>query len=142
MASPEMIAMLQKRRQELLRELQAIDVLLAGGHSENKTATNDLPKPEPYNHHLGYLSTRDQHIALLHEKTDAISWKEYTHKAIQILGAARGKAISDLIIDANDHKIPDSRVRDSVTAALNALVKEKKVNVKTDEEKKKVFFID
>jgi hypothetical protein len=153
MASPELITLLQKRKQELLKELQAIDVLLAANqsgaldtqsHSQppKRNTTKAVPSvqnPAPYTH-LGYVSSRDENITTLGQKTDALSWKDYIHKAVKILGTTRAVAISDLIIDTNDHKIPDQRVKDAVNAALRTLVKEKKTGVKEDDENEKVFF--
>lgn len=135
MASPEMNQLLQKRRLELLKELQAIDVLLASG------AKSDIPQPSSgYNKgRLGYTSTRDEHIAMLGGKTDNVSWKDYILKAVTIMGSAPATGVTDLIIDTNDHKIADKRVKEAVSAALKTLVGEKKIGVKADGKTKEYF---
>lgn len=132
MASPEMTAILQKRRQELLKELQAIDVLLGG--NDAKPVASPSKTGSQKSRHFGFRSTRDEHIEMLGEKTDAVSWKEYTYKALTILGPTPVSEISELVIDTNDHKIPDQRIKDAIKTAIRSLEKEKRVGVKGEGE--------
>jgi hypothetical protein len=130
-----LIPILQKRKLELLKELQAIDVLLqANGGSDAAVpsavkSAGAAPKTKTIygGGMLGYRSTRDEHIAMLQQKTDDITWKNYILKALEILGAASAVDIIDLINDTNDHKIPDQRVKEATAAALRDLSKMKKV---------------
>lgn len=137
MASLEMIAELQKRRKELLQELQAIDVLLGANAAKAAPQTSKATSEKARS--FGFKSTRDEHIEMLGQKTDAISWKEYTYKALTILGPTPVSEVSELVIDTNDHKIPDQRIKDAIKTAMRTLEKEKRVGVK-DQGNDRVFF--
>lgn len=138
-ADKTLVPILKQRRLELLKELHAIDILLsANGVSNPEVSQKGATKSSPAKitttvyegNQLGYHSTRDENIAQLKEKTDAVTWKNYVLKAVQLLAPVNSDGIVDLINDANDHKIAHDRVRDATSAALRDLADEKKIGKK------------
>ena len=131
-----LISMLEKRKLELLKELHAIDIILNANapqdngesQTENTTRQSSNVTTTVYeNSALGYHSTRDQHIAMLKQKTESVTWKDYILKAVELLSPVSAKGIADLINDANDHKISAESVKQATSASLRELVDEKKL---------------
>lgn len=124
MITDELKTLLLEKRLDLVKELNAIDVLL-GFDNIKLTEQNSSLKVETNI----FPSAVNDNSKNIKSKTDVETWKDYVFYVIKSIGGKlKSKDIADAILNANSN-VSKERVFSVTRDKLAELVKEEKINV-------------
>lgn len=125
MITDELKTLLLEKRLDLVKELNAIDVLL-GFDNAKATEQNSILKVEANI----FPSAVNDSPRRVKSKTDAETWKDYIFNVMKSIGGKlKSKDIADAIFNANNNIVTKERVFSVTRDKLAELVKEERIAV-------------
>lgn len=125
MITDELRTLLLEKRLDLVKELNAIDVLLGFDNAiviEQKSILNVETNV--------FASAVNETSKKVKSKTDAETWKDYIFNVMKSIGGKlKSKDIADVIFSANSNVVTKERVFSVTRDKLAELVKEEKIAV-------------